>query len=261
MTYEGHGFESTTIKKLQYNFPSLKIFAYQHAPIVNSQESFFQGLKLFTGNTMLLTSGKIPRQIVVARFPNIEQNVMVLGSEKYLLDKNRDLCLQSHSNPKALLAPEASLGAVKELLQCSRDISEKFRFYDVIRLHPRLHFRNLDPELRRDLEKIEISTTQSLTTELSCSKVCFYRSSAVGIQAMQFHVIPIYVSRFPNTLLDPFYLVSELSDSYNFQASILQNLEKEVFELENKDLLQNIFNIGIQYFSEIDYGVLNLIRN
>jgi hypothetical protein len=44
ITYEGHPFEVTIINEIPKVLPNLKIVAYQHAPIVGSQLSFFKGL-------------------------------------------------------------------------------------------------------------------------------------------------------------------------------------------------------------------------
>lgn len=250
ITYEGHTFEVTTIKKLKEKFPQLVIMAYQHAPIVNSQNGFFRALNLFTKNVYLLTSGELMTQIVLMRNIEISNNVKNLGSDKHLLWEESINRHKSNQDFKVLLLPEASKGAVLELIELSQDISKGLSFEYTIRLHPRMKLVGLSQELIHKFGRIEVSNNSDIQTDIKNAQACSYRSSAAAIQAMQYGLIPIFSSYYPNLLLDPLYLVGQLA-KYKSLYELVQiqstSIERNIFSDEDRNLLREI---GLDYFAE-----------
>ncbi len=259
ITYEGHTFEVTTIKKLKKLFPQLTVIAYQHAPIVKSQNGFFRGLKLFTQNVYLLTSGDLTAQIAVKAKSEISKNVKKLGSDKYLVWEGHDSKNKNKKDFTVLLVPEASEAAVLELIELTLRIFKDMPFHFCIRLHPRMKISGLCQELTEKLERMEISSNQDLQTDIRNAQACSYRSSAAGLQAMQIGLLPIFMSHYSNSLLDPLYLVgqfakySELNEWIQSQST---SQEINVFCDEKQNLVRDI---GLNYFAEEDQETIEWI--
>lgn len=260
ITYEGHTFEINTIHKLQKSFPNLIILAYQHAPVVNSQFGFFEGLKVFSGNVHLLTTGEIPQKLVLSRKPDASLNVHVAGSNKNMAVRiNSEL--ENVKKSKVLIAPEASLQATLELLSEARKYILNDPEMNWVRLHPRLADRYLKEVLNSKYPQINLSKGNNLEADLSSTKSCIFRSSAVGIQGMQFGVIPIYSSVFSNSLLDPLYPVTKMRE--------YEDLEPLLMELRNfgdmgqvsPQKIQRIKDVGVRYFAEPSSETLDWIAN
>jgi hypothetical protein len=250
ITYEGHTFEVTTVKKLKELFPQLIIMAYQHAPIVNSQNGFFRGLKLFTKNVYLLTSGDLTAQIAVMRNNEISNNVKVLGSNKHLLWVEPDTEHKHNQDFTVLLVPEASDGAALELMELTQSISSGLSIRYSIRLHPRMKNGGLNQELIEKFRRISVSTNPDLQTDIKNAQACAYRSSAAAIQAMQYGLLPIFTSHYPNLLLDPLYLVGQLA-KYKSLYEMIQiqssSIERNIFSDNDRNLVREI---GLDYFAQ-----------
>jgi hypothetical protein len=224
--------------------------AYQHAPIVNSQNGFFRGLKLFTKNVYLLTSGDLTAQIAVMRNNEISNNVKVLGSNKHLLWEEPDTKHKHNPDFTVLLVPEASDGATLELMELTQSISSGLSIRYSIRLHPRMKIGGLNQELIEKFRRIRVSTNPDLQTDIKNAQACAYRSSAAAIQAMQYGLLPIFTSHYPNLLLDPLYLVGQLA-KYKSLYEMIQiqssSIERNIFSDEDRNLVREI---GLDYFAQ-----------
>jgi hypothetical protein len=250
MTYEGHTFEITTIKKLKNLFPQLIIMAYQHAPIVNSQSGFFRGLKFFTQNVYLLTSGDLTAQIATMARSEISRNVKVLGSDKYLLWEEVDNKHKNNKDFTVLLVPEASGAAVSELIELTQRVFREMPIQFCIRLHPRMKIGGLSQELTEEIGRIGVSSNQELQTDIRNAQACSYRSSAAALQAMQIGLLPIFMSHYPNSLLDPLYLVGQLAKYgalYEWIQIQSTSHKSNIFCDEKQNLVREV---GLNYFAE-----------
>ena len=250
MTYEGHTFEITTIKKLKDLFPQLVIMAYQHAPIVNSQSGFFRGLKFFTQNVYLLTSGEVTAQIATMANNETARNVRILGSDKYLLWEEFDNEHKNNMDFTVLLVPEASGAAVLELIELTERVFRGMPIQFCIRLHPRMKFSGLSQELTEKLGRIGVSSNQELQTDIRNAQACSYRSSAAALQAMQIGLLPIFLSSYPDSLLDPLYLVGQLpkyGELYEWIQMQSTSRERNVFCDEKQNLIREV---GSNYFAK-----------
>jgi hypothetical protein len=260
ITYEGHTFEINTIRKLQKTFPNLIILAYQHAPVVNSQFGFFQGLNAFSGNVHLLTTGEIPYQLVLSSAPDVGLNAHVVGSIKNLAERIES----EHENSKrskVLIVPEASLQAALELLSETQKLVFNDSGMNWIRLHPRLNDPYLKELLQSQYPDIKLSKDNNLEEDLWSTKLCIFRSSAVGIQGMQYGVIPIYCSVFSSFLLDPLYPITKMRE-YDDLGPLLMELRdfRDISSVSQKKI-QRIKDVGVKYFAEPSSETLDWIAN
>jgi hypothetical protein len=252
ITYEGHPVELTLLIELSSRFSSLRLIAYQHAPIAPSQLGFFKGLPLFSGNIFLATSGELPKQIVTKAHPGIESNVIVLGSPKHL-GGGKPKKLKTHEEHiRILIAPEASLEAVSEGIKGAAIFLNKSEKSELtLRLHPRLQDNSIEVSELLDTHFELTISTRSLRLDLQHSDICVYRSSAVFLQGMQLGVIPFYYSAIPHQLLDPLYLVSNMGKlgpllgSFYSEQTGLQARKL----LKDKDAIKAMQEFGLEYFS------------
>jgi hypothetical protein len=256
ITYEGHPFEVTILNEIPRVFPNLKIVAYQHAPVVGSQLSFFKGLSFFRGNSYLATSGEITKHISINSNPRIAANTFVLGSPKFSHD---EVCIDDKDPSKRflriLVAPEASIEAVIEALAgTNRYIDGKEKVKLVLRLHPRLQISKEECfEFIQKNPKLTVSKN-TLRFDLMHADLCMYRSSAVCIQSMHYGVVPHYVSNYPAHLLDPLYLIAEnklfgpaLSEQYQEESGL--NSAELIMSFNGKQELQIIADKYFSHFS------------
>ena len=264
ITYEGHTFELSILSKLPDLFVNTRFIAYQHAPIVSSQFGFFSGLQFFRGNTILATSGEVTRDLILKVKTEITSNIVVLGSSKYF--SNSAPLKEKFLNRKLqiLAAPESSIYALEESLAGVKEYLAGEEFEKIIlRVHPRLiSFRGEIETILQGYKDVSISVA-TLDQDLKESDICVYRSSAVGIQAMQFGVVPVYFAFISPKLLDPIYLIAErgllganLSNMYNLGTGF--NLPAVSVD---KGVFLELHKLGVRYFSDFsDKQIQNLFQ-
>jgi hypothetical protein len=145
--------------------------------------------------------------------------------------------------------PEASDGAVLELIELTKGISSGLSIQYSIRLHPRMKIGRVNQEFIEKLGRIRVSTNPDLQTDIKNAQACAYRSSAAAIQAMQYGLLPIFTSHFSNLLVDPLYLVGQLA-RYNSLYEMIQiqshSIERNIFSDEDRNLVREI---GLDYFA------------
>ena len=204
--YEGHALEIALMRQIQQKLPEVQIILFQHAPIVPSQLSFFDGLKLLREKDNLVVTGQIVEKIILQNRPELKNHIKVLGS-----DKNIKLVTKVKSGDKrylsVLITPEASAEAIKDMCDTLKVIRPKINFATLtLRVHPRYEGKQLMTFDAFSESKLRISNSK-LLDDLEQHSICLYRSSAVVFQAMSVGLIPIYCSKVPSALLDPLHLV------------------------------------------------------
>jgi len=192
LTFEGHSYEQYTIEKIGRSQPRLSFMVYQHSPIVTDHFGVENFLKTNTRNLTVLTTG--PFYEKVFKSFSMVPKYQILGSSK--ADTN---FIDSAENLKTqiLFAPEGTTVATLSFLKlinylCSMNPELLFS----IRLHPNLK-RNLFVNflIKKLGKKSNFSVSaDSLSEDLKKSKLVFYRSSAVGVQALMSQAVPIFYS-------------------------------------------------------------------
>ena len=192
LTFEGHSYEQYTIEKIGKIQPKLSFMLYQHSPIVTDHFGVENFLKTNTRNLTVLTTGSFYEKVFKS-FSMIPR-YQILGSSK--ADTN---FIDSAENPKTqiLFAPEGTRVATLSFLRLINYLSS---------MNPELLFSiRLHPNLERDLfvnalikklgKKSNFSlSADSLAEDLKKSRFVFYRSSAVGVQALMSQAVPIFYS-------------------------------------------------------------------
>jgi len=138
-TFEGHSFEILGIKMIQRNFPDIRVFLYQFAPIVKNQFGLYGTLRELDSNTTVLTTGRAVQKYFNDIAPHSLCSIEVLGSPKrsYMNPLNDFHSEEQGRLSVCLFAPEGTNDSFQEMLHlsliCSRILPEKTF---ILRLHP-----------------------------------------------------------------------------------------------------------------------------
>ena len=255
MTFEGHSYEQYILQKINKNQPNLSFILYQHSPVVTDHYGIEHFLKTNSRNFIVLTTGIFYGELL-KNFSNIPK-YQILGSSKA-----ETRFVDSVENPKTqvLFAPEGTTAATISFLKsinylCSLNPELLFS----IRLHPNLK-RNLIVNFlikRLETKSNFLVSTYSLSEDLIKSKYVFYRSSAVGVEALMSYAFPVFYGdsndQGLNVLgkyLKVFPIVTNLKDASQYLKT------EQLFV--SKEQRVNIFD---EMFSKIDYEKLYSVLN
>jgi hypothetical protein len=187
-TFEGQLFEEKMLEIANRNLRTRFNF-YQHAPIVKTQYSLLNSLSAMTSNCRVLCSGQITFDYFESTSINANKLLLKAGSAKHktLTEEKRIL------GNRILLAPEGTKQASLELLNLGISLANFFSDKTfIIRLHPAIA-TNLDLKSLKIPDNLTLSRNV-LIADLNQSNICIFRTSAVGIEAGAFGLVPIYYS-------------------------------------------------------------------
>lgn len=190
LTFEGHSYEQYIIEELLNIVPNLKIFLYQHSPIVKDHFGIVSFLQKFNKKLFIFTTGKYYAEFFnqITKLHCIE----VLGSNKF--DSNSVKPVH-RDKLQLLFVPEGTAYATKNMLNLiSTLIKTDIDFQCILRLHPNLKSNLKVSWLIKQLKtkkKFELSNNL-LNDDLAIANYVVYRSSAVGIESLKSTAIPIF---------------------------------------------------------------------
>ena len=224
LTFEGHSYETFLARKIVKALNQIKISVYQFAAVVPSQYSFFKNIELLPLTVDIYVSGESTLNQIVARTSIDKSRIQILGSYKNI--KNSIVLKNKPVDFTVIFAPEGSVDSFLEFVNlvkhCLKQITEiKF----IIRPHPASYNYKLRifKELLSDYNNITLSTN-SLESDLNSAHLCVYRSSAVGIEGLQYGVVPVHYSNLVNGDIDPI----RLEDLDHLRISNPDTLVKEL---------------------------------
>ena len=148
-----------------------------------------------------------------------------------------------------LLAPEGTISATKNFLLLAYYLAHNIPEYNfVLRIHPALKYRKV--KMRRKFFNLRISD-ESLFHDLTRSKYCVYRSSAVSIEAGLYGCIPVYFDTSPNNL-DPLSIFKYARYRFHDKRDLLQFF----FSSQIEDCSDSRFETECQnYFEDLDLAI------
>jgi hypothetical protein len=222
LTIEGHAHEAMVVKLRDTDFPGMRIVGFQHAPIVPGQFSFYRLLKAFDSKDLVLTCGKITKELISRDQPSLP--IRILGSPKSI---EISPSLKSLTTMKVLGAVEGTHESLQSFIILFNELSDLLPdIHFTLRIHPALSqdvSRNLLKSLSVSMN-LAISTNQ-LTEDLNNSHITIFRSSAVGLEGLAFASLPVHFDAETMGLLNPLSQVNypkfEFSD-VNQLANFLQ---------------------------------------
>lgn len=257
MTFEGHSYEQYLVNEMNQLIPKLKIVLYQHSPITPAHLGIKNFLQKNIVNITIMTTG-IHYIYYLKKFSTTPKYVLIGSNKTEYFQKNEDM----NESKTLLFCPEGTIAATKSFLKLIRLMMKKDHTHRyLLRLHPNLPRSTKFYLLIRSLKKSQNFTlsNNSLSTDLNSSKFVFYRSSAVGLQALNSNAIPVFYSDSDNNLLNVipqnfeiFYTIRTLKDALDLvRANEIKKLIKD-----NKKIFATLF-------SELTYQNLDdvLINN
>jgi hypothetical protein len=254
ITFEGHSFETYLARKLRKLSKTLIININQFAPVVPSQYSFYQNLELIPVDVNINVTGRsMIKQIL--KLTNVSsQRIKIIGSSKH----KKDIKLEKTAKPKnltVLFAPEGFLNSFAEFALMAEFCASTLKDFNfIIRAHPaskKYETRITQEYLSKNTNLILSSS--SLEEDLSKSDICIYRSSAVGVEGMQYGLIPIHFSTKLDGSVDPIRLEDLKHPRVNNKDMLINALE-EYRKMSAKDFSKiraQVIEIYSEYFNEI----------
>ena len=257
-TYEGYAWEKLLILKIKKKYPNKLLFGFYFSIISKYQNSpFFPKIKQLKPD-YILTSGNVQKKKFV-RCKFRDNEIINIGSNKKFLNLKKKIDLKKNKN--VILLPEAFIEEVLcfiSFAKCSEAISGNF----ILRLHPSFLENN---ELIKIIKNNILNTNifisnRNFNEDLSVSKVAIYRGSSSIIEAINYGLLPAYLSIKNELSINPLYEVSKYIkkintsldlkkiiniDSYLYYKDFakIQNYCKEYFMLENQANIKKIISL------------------
>jgi hypothetical protein len=190
LTLEGQSYEQYVIESVFKQNPQIKFVMYQHSPIVAEQFGLENFLKSNSRQLSILTTGPhFTRKFKeISKIPSYVTLGTIKGNLNTISKKNSERNL-------ILFAPEGSTESTIDFIELACYLCDKKTNYIFrIRLHPNLQ---KNAKIKYKLKVLENKSNLSISfdtllNDLNNSKYVFYRSSAVGIEALKFGAIPVF---------------------------------------------------------------------
>lgn len=257
-TYEGHSYETLLAQKIDKYFVKMEIGVYQFSAIVPEQISFFKNLELLPSKAMIYVSGKNPAKQIMSLTSLGKNRIHVLGSHKN--DKKSFSLLVKPNNLTVLFAPEGSESSLTELVALLRHCIESLLDVNfILRPHPasaRYAAKILKKSLGSDSSKF--LSNNSLENDLRAAHICIYKNSVVGIQGLQYGVLPIHFSHLNGGVTDPINLYDLPHPRINSHDQLINELEKYYHKtsIQRINLSKNLSKAFEKYLSPINTKII-----
>ena len=254
LTFEGHSFETYLARNLKKLSKKLIVNINQFAPVVPSQYSFYKNLELVPEHVTINVTGRsMVKQIL--KLTNVSsQRIKIVGSSKY--KKTIKLMKTAKSrNRTVLFAPEGFLDSFAEFVNIAEYCASNLKDLNfIIRAHPASEKYKTKITQRYFSKNTNlILSSSSLEADLRKSDICVYRSSAVGVEGMQYGLIPIHFSRNLDGSIDPIRLEDFKHPRVDNNNNLITVLD-EYRKMSIKDfwkMRSQVINISSKYFTEI----------
>jgi hypothetical protein len=246
-TLEGHSYEQyifDSINKTKYDCSSV---FYQHSPIVPGHLGLIHFLQNLKTETSILVSGPIYKQYL-ERF-SVNAIIHVLGSQKFeksklLASNDRDRCL--------LFVPEGTEQATLEFIYLIRDlVKNRIPRKLTLRLHPNLKKNwkiRLNISILNHYKNVYISN-YSLHSDLMRSDFVFFRSSAVGVEALLSDATLVFFANANDSELNPLSLTDNIALQASNTFEVLDLINSKHNSIDSQERLGK-FN---EFFSKMNY--------
>jgi hypothetical protein len=250
MTFEGHSYEQYVIQEIKKGNPNVNIILYQHSPIVSDHFGVEQFLRTNLEHLCILTTGTLYESNFQAI--SLIPEFLVIGSDKAYSNHTES---KKDFKSQVLFAPEGTILATFNFLKLINYLSSNYgNFKYVLRLHPNLKKNIL---LTIWIKKLNTKSNFSLSTEslyedLMNSNFVFYRSSAVGIEALNSVAIPIFYGSSAQQGLNVLEKLSMEFPSASSPEQALSVLKTNFYDLALNERIKNFTKI----YSKIDYEKL-----
>jgi len=256
MTFEGHSYEQYVANEIGGVTPRLKVVLYQHSPITPAHVGIKNFMQKNVNNIIIMTTGNYYTNFL-RKFSNIPEFILIGSNKAEHLQENKEI----NKSKTILFAPEGTIVATKSFLKLIRLMSKEDSVHHyLLRLHPNLP-RDIGIYLmiRKLKRKQNFSlSNKSLSTDLNLAKFVFYRSSAVGLQALNSSATPIFYSEQGYNMLN---VIPPNSDLF-YTVETFKNALDIVNSHDDKKLIKDKKIIFKSLVSELIYQNLDdILKN
>jgi hypothetical protein len=234
VTYEGHAWERLAFAAARKAAPNVRCIGYQHTILFPRQHAIKRKLGAFFDPNVVLTAGKVARDILREASQLDSAQIEVVGTHRFeapryglferILRKEKLSCL---------VIPDGTLSECLIIFDFVVDaaiLAPALHF--VIRMHPVLDFDAVaaaNPRLRTPPANIEISTSP-ISADFERCRWALYRGSSAAIHAVIAGLRPFYISCRNELSIDPLY---QLSEWRKIVASPSEFVEKAQLDLDS----------------------------
>ena len=262
-TMEGHAHEALLINLIKSEFPDIKLIAYQHAPLLESQFGFMQNVSLLRVLDSLTFSGETTARFISQSLKNCTQHVpevRIIGTSKYREVASTKNLTNFFPNKFILLLPEGTKESLLLFLQTMSYLAKEnpnlnFR----LRPHPASNLNTKD--LKNFMPKNALISKNMLEEDFEGAAVSIYRSSATALEGLNYGILPIHFNPNSHANLDPF----SITKLNNPSANSVFELSKVIKKFYERNYLyefpefETLIRINREYFSKLDReGILSL---
>jgi len=255
-TFEGYSYEQYVFDALSESESECHGIFYQHSPIARGHIGlihFMLGLQI---RVQIMVTGSIYKKYLKNFLSPSE--IIVVGSQK---SKRSEFKALTQNKNTLLFAPEGTQEATLEFIDLIQElIYSNLPNTIVLRLHPNL--RN-SSKIYSQLQKLHnyknfCVSKSELSTDLEEAAFVFFRSSAVGVEALLSGAHLVFYSKSNEPDLNPLSLMSNIYFEASNASDVL-NLVKTKHKAINTQERSEAFD---GFFSELNYSILlNLDKN
>ena len=261
-TFEGHAYEFYLKAILQNMCLPQKFYFYQHAPVVPAQFGLINMCLLMTENDQVLASGYCTKDFLQMHLSEATRPALILGSPKYVSISRRPSAgiLRNTSKSLILLAPESTEDSLFEFLALGKYLAPRLPQENfAIRFHPgaKITEKDLKSFALNMSTNMHISKRE-LLDDLILSKICIFRSSAVGVEGLSLGVIPIHLGYLSNSELNPLHLCNSKYTGFTKFEEISAFIQNKEYNLnaEVGTQLQEVNSNNHAYYAEFNSKIL-----
>ena len=252
ITFEGFSYE----RAIFYTFKNLnlktRLFGYQHASVIESQNGLFRDLNKKFNPDIILTSGSYTKKI----FDNVYNNkeVIVFGSNKISVKKFKSKNLINNKVKKILALPEGIDSECEYMMNFVRKCVKELNDVEFIfRLHPLINFSYLKKKYKifNDINKKIKFSNKTIDKDIYNSNYCLYRGTTSVINCVINNVYPIYLMKEKESTINILSNLKKLSkiSKADELKKIIQNTNKNRINIKTKKFVKN-------YFTKVNFNVL-----
>jgi len=233
VTHEGHAWERIAFASARTVSPNIRCIGYQHSTLFNFQHSIQRPLAAQYNPDVILTSGRHAKLRFIENPQLDDTRVDILGSPRALLHSSTNLPASYNKiRNVCLVLPEGIYSECILLLEYALECSRLMpNFIFIYRLHPNMCFDSLirhNPLARKLPDNVLISTLD-LNQDFARSGFALYRGSTAIIKASSFGVLPIYLYRKNEIMIDPLYELEGLRPQVEKPEDFVQLTHQKVY--------------------------------
>lgn len=258
LTYEGHSYETFLARKIDKYLVNMEIGVYQFSALVPAQISFFKNLELLPSKAVIYVSGENSAKQIKSLTSLGKNRIQLIGSHKNN-GKSFRMVAKSHG-VNVLFAPEGNKSSLTDFVVLLGHCIESLPNVNfILRPHPasfRYAQKTLEKALGSHFNKFLSKNT--LEFDLRAAHICIYKSSVVGIQGLQYGVLPIYFSYLDSGISDPINIADLPHQRFDSHEKLIDELgtycQKTVIQRIN--LSKNLNQAFKKYFNPINTKII-----